>query len=653
MVRIRRQLELLASIVSLLGLLPAWAGLDTLAQVATPMALLGGLWGDRRARPLLGPRLATAISLLVFVGYAWQIDRQNLVDPVLNMVVLLLGVRLLTAKQGRHFLQIFLLAGFALAGSTLVSLSLLFLPAMVLLVCGITYGLVLLCYLQADPQLRLERRPYAILLRTTLLLPAGSLLLSLLFFFILPRTEHPLWNFLNPASLTGGVGFADEVRPGSVSETAADSRIAFRAEAPELAPEDLYWRGTVLETLVDSTWSRTELAETGPPLVEGGRTLEVTLFPAVDTGRVLITLDVPTVLQRKARTSVRRDGVYTLPGNEKRPRSYTVRSSVGGRLREPESTRGNWLDLPPSIAPRGRARVAQLVPADGDRQNRITAVQSFFRAQQLTYATQNLPVGGDPVDTFLFESKRGYCEHFASAFAVLLRAAGVPSRLVGGYYGGDYNPLGGYYLVGERSAHVWVEALLDDGRWQRYDPNQLAARFESGLLAGHNPLPQWRQLADAIDYYWVQAVVTLDFARQLEAAVALRNTWHQQRDRWGRHGIGLLSIAATAVGAWWWYRRKRRPAQVTGDRLVRVFVARVERRLGRPRRIDEGLLTLAEASGSEAAGEFARIYGLALYGGRPLSGEERRRLRELLLLLRQPPKPELSETRSGRTNRRR
>jgi len=630
MVQIRRQLDLLATVVCLLGLLPVYSSLDLLAQLAAPVALVGGAWCDWRRRYLLGPRLATAVSIVIFALYALQIDRQNLVYPALNMVVLLLAVRLLTAKQGRHFLQIFLLAGFSLAGSTLVSLSLLFLPLMVLLVTGVICGLVLLCYDNVDSELVMARPAYGILLRTTMLLPAGSLLLALFFFFILPRTQHPLWDFLNPGRLAGGVGFSEEVRPGSVAETSADTRIAFRAECAELAPEDLYWRTTVLDRFDGAAWVRMELAAAGPPVVEAGRPVPVTLYPVGETASFLVTLDVPQSVTFTGPVP-RRDGVYKIARGGKPPRSYELQAAVGGHLREQARGGYDWLELPDTGAPRGRAVATTLRLAGGDRRARIVALQDFFRSQKLVYATDGLPTTGDPVDTFLFDSRRGYCEHFASSFAVLLRAAGVPARLVGGYYGGDYNPLGGYYMVGERTAHVWVEVLLEDGRWQRYDPNQLALRFENGLLAGRNPPAGWQQLVDVLDYYWVQAVVALDFNRQFEVAQGLWQAWQGGgRERLQRLWplLAVVGLLLVGGGFWWgWRRRRSRPA---GDRLVRCFVARLERRLGRSRHITEGLQALAEASGEAPALEFARIYGRALYGDCLLTPAEKKQLRGLL-----------------------
>ncbi|NIQ94318.1 MAG: DUF3488 domain-containing protein, partial [Desulfuromonadales bacterium] len=142
MVRIRSLLDNLTVAVSLFGVLPVYLYLDLPTQIVFPLALLVGARCDRRGEYFLTARSATILSLLVFAVYAFQINRDDLVEPVLNVAVLLLSVRLLTEKEGRHFLQIFLLSGFALAGSSLVTLSLAFLPLMVLLVTGVIFGLI-------------------------------------------------------------------------------------------------------------------------------------------------------------------------------------------------------------------------------------------------------------------------------------------------------------------------------------------------------------------------------------------------------------------------------------------------------------------------------------------------------------------------------
>ncbi len=629
MVRIRQKLNNLTSIISLLGVAPIYLYLDLPVQCVIVSAWGIGLWSDRKGRYLLSPPVATFISILVFLFYAVQIDRQNLVLPALNLAVLLLAVRLLTEKEGRHFLQIFILAGFALAGSTLLTLHLSFLPLLLLMVGGLVYGLVLLSFDASDPAMTLPKVGYRILFKTTLLLSVASLLLAVLFFFILPRTQHPLWDFLNPGALAM-VGFSEEVSPGSVSGITTDQRVAFRAESREWPHEDIYWRVTVLNHLDGNVWKRNELSGVGNAVPIGGVNAKLTIFPVAGETKFLATLDSPQSLTG-IRHTPHLDGIFTAVQPTKRLRSYDIVSRIGGKIAAvPGLDETVYLELPKSIAPQTRQTVDSLLSDVTGRKARVEIIKAFFRKQELVYATESLPTTGDPVDTFLFESKRGYCEHFSSAFAVMLRAAGVPARLVGGYLGGDYNPIAGYYAVGERAAHVWVEYLDEESIWQRYDPNLLAIRMESGLLAnrGQRP-PGWRQFMDAIDYYWTQVVITLDFDRQLKVATSLWQQWRAV----DKEGVmsrvmiaGLTGLLLVIIWLLWRLRWRRLPH----NRLVRQFLKRVRAVSGEELPSGIGLAGLAEQSGSRAAQEFARIYGEALYRDRPLTPDEFSILKRLL-----------------------
>lgn len=629
MVRIRRKLENLTTAVALLGVTPVYLYLDLPVQIVIAGALAVGFWSDRKQHYFLSAQVATVLSILVFVFYSLQIDRQNLVSPALNIAVLLLAVRLLTEKQGRNFLQIFLIAGFALAGSTLLTLHLSFLPLMLLMVCALIYGLVLLCFDVSDPGMALDRASFRTLRKTTWLLPAGALLLAILFFFILPRTQYPLWDFLNPGALSG-VGFSEEVRPGSVSGTAADLRIAFRAESREWAPEDLYWRVTVLDYLDGNIWKRKGISEAGFSIPTGGREAQITIFPEPGQKKFLVTLDSPQSVSG-IRYAARRDNVFTQRRTTKRARSYEIVSRVGGKISLASGVSvQDYLQLPTGVAPRARAVVRAEVAAIADKTERVAAIKAFFRDQELVYATQGLPTTGDSVDTFLFESKRGYCEHFASAFAVMLREAGVPARLVGGYFGGDYNPLGGYYAVGERAAHVWVEYLDDNGLWQRSDPNHLAIRMESGLLASLGQRPAgWRQLVDAADYYWTQVVITLDFVRQVDAVKSLRQQFRTvDKTSLAQRAATAILIGLLVLLVWFVWRRGWQQSGQQ-NRLVRQFLRRVTVAGQGPAQSD-GLFALAERSNNAAAQAFARLYGQALYRDRELSVAEVFELKRLL-----------------------
>ena len=638
MVRIRSLLDNLAIAISLIGALPVYLYLDRPTQVIFPLALLVGARCDRRGEHYLSARLATLVSLLVFTVYALQISKDNLVNPALNVAILLLSVRLLTEKEGRHFLQIFLLSGFALAGSSLLTLSLAFLPLMILLVTGIIGGLILLCFYSDDPRLTLDRAGFVRLIRIGLLLPAGSLLLAIFFFFILPRTQHPLWDFLNPGG-TIKVGFSEEVRPGAFASTVADDTIAFRVEAPEMDPNELYWRVTVLDSLEGPVWKRTTPAAIGDPDVSGGREVDLTIFPEAGQGEFLVTLDRPQTISGVYKRHWT-DGTFRYYRSTKRPQSYQVKARINGELRAGRKLdRQTYLALPTGLAPRTRALTRDLLTSAGrDTAARLASIKAFFRDRQLIYATDNLPITDSPIDTFLFETRRGYCEYFASAFAVMLREAGIPSRLVGGYLGGLYNPLGSYYIVGEKNAHVWVEALTDNGTWERIDPNLYAANAGSSLLA--RSLQQraaWAQWADAIDYFWIQTVITLDFARQLELAREARDKirdWRQQEFQWREKAWLVVVVLGTAV----LFMAGRRKRVSVEEELLGRFTRLVRQQAGAislpP---SAGITELARLANDQSAMEFARIYGKAIYRDRKLHPEEIATLRQLLRTMRKSP----------------
>jgi transglutaminase-like putative cysteine protease len=627
MVRIKQPLNLLTYAAAFLGVAPLYAFLDLPVQAVLPVALAGSAYFDRRGSSLLKPLPATLLSLACLVFYGAQLSRDNLVVPAVNILALLLAVRLLTEKTGRNYLQIFVLALFALAGSSLLSLSPLFLLDLVLLVAAVTTGLVLLTFHTADPRMAIDRRQLKQILCTALVLPAASLLLMVFFFFILPRTRQPLWNFLNPGGIArSGVG--DQVSPGSFAGIAASRDVAFRVECEKLDPRDLYWRGVVLDALEGDAWVRAAAPgeEDGRPV--GGRQARQTIYIEPRQDRRLFALDPPLHLEgiRARRTG---DGVFAASRLEQR-RKYEAVSLVGGYL-QPKGRvdRDFYLRVPPGVSARVRA-VAERTAARGrNAEDKIALLEDFFRGQGLIFATEDLPGAENPIDQFLFVKKRGYCEYFASSFAVLLRLAGVPARLVGGYYGGEYNDLGGYYVVTEAAAHVWVEALVA-GHWVKIDPSRLAGNADhSPLVARSRELGTFRRMVDAADYFWNRAVIAYDFQSQIRAL--------QQADsslkRWTT-GLswrtvllwGLLLVGAAGLA--WTVRHPRRSRE---GKLVEKYLRQVKKCYG-PGSVGRqvGLRELAESLDDPRCKEFAEIYGGAIYRDRKPDRNEVRRLRQLI-----------------------
>jgi hypothetical protein len=133
------------------------------------------------------------------------------------------------------------------------------------------------------------------------------------------------------------------------------------------------------------------------------------------------------------------------------------------------------------------------------------------------YSLKGLPVSKNPLETFLFESKYGNCEYFASALAVMLRVAGIPSRMIGGYRGGYYNEVGKYYLVPQKNAHVWVETFIPRKGWIRVDPTPASADTFALPLKG-NLFLKMSIFFDTINYYWYTIVINYNLEKQLSLA---------------------------------------------------------------------------------------------------------------------------------------
>ncbi|MFA5515820.1 MAG: DUF3488 and transglutaminase-like domain-containing protein [Desulfuromonadales bacterium] len=625
MYRLKTLLNLLAYLASVLCIAPLFPYLERPVQAFLPAALLAGIICDRLDYYPLRRVPAAILSSCLFFFYAVGISREQMVHSVVHIIVLLLAVRLVTEKSSRNYLQLFVLAVFALAGSTLLDLSALFLFCLILLVLAVTVGLVLLTFHSADADLRLTLPELRRILATALVLPAVSLVLMLGFFVILPRTNHPLWNFLNPTPAAASTaGISDRIEPGDVASMGENSAIAFRAEGEDLPAEERYWRGTVLNTMEGNTWVRHEPPTREKVRLAGGRPITQTIYPEPKTDRLLVALDPPEKLDG-VRFQASADMVHTARRPLVQRTRYAVDSRLGGKIQLLGAADREFYQQPPaSVAPRLRS-LAERIAAEGrsDR-HRVDLLREFFLAQKLAYATSDLPGSENSAEEFLFEKKRGYCEHFASSFGLLLRLVGVPARLVGGYHGGEYNALAGYYLVKESAAHVWVEALVE-GNWMRIDPTGWAQNPEA--LPRHE-FGAWRQLLDAFDYYWTRAVITYDLGSQIGL---LRQANFQMRDwRWPRlpapawpvfAGLLLLSTLLLLL------RRRRNRDRGLPDALRQRVRAKYA--LG-PIPLSQGLLELAIQVDDPLCREFAEIYNRAAFRDRPLRSVERRRLRQLL-----------------------
>ncbi|GAB4115138.1 MAG: hypothetical protein Fur0026_00530 [Sideroxydans sp.] len=362
-------------------------------------------------------------------------------------------------------------------------------------------------------------------LRIAGLLLLQAIPLSLILFVLFPRVQGPLWGL--PQDAYASSGLSDTMSPGSMSKLSLNDAVAFRVTFDGAVParEQMYWRGPVLWDFDGTTWTRGRPNTLQAPRLDAASapvSYAVTLEP--HNKRWLFALDMPGKL------SIAADLAPDFQLLSRTPVNARIRYQAGSFLNyranpdEPPQQLRRALALPRGLNPQAQ----QL--AHGWRQQHprddgavVREVLRHFNQGGYEYTLEPPLLGMNGIDEFLFRTRQGFCEHYAGSFVYLLRAAGVPARVVTGYQGGEYNALGDYYILRQSDAHAWAEVWLGARGWVRYDPTAAIApaRIESGLSAAvRNPAalpfmarnpPQWlRELRfnwDALANRWNQWVL--------------------------------------------------------------------------------------------------------------------------------------------------
>jgi transglutaminase-like putative cysteine protease len=442
---------------------------------------------------------------------------------------------------------------------------------------------------------------------------AQALPLALVLWLFFPRFDGPLWRA--PSDGRGAeTGLGDTMSPGDITNLALSDDVAFRVhfDGPPPPAAERYWRGPVLHDFDGHTWRRT-VAFHGrsaglEPLGIAYRYV-VSLEP--NQHNWIFALDWP---DRWDLTDayLTGDGMLVRPALLSRPLDVSLSSHTHVQSTEPLSDDARRRDtrLPAERNPRTRQLALDLHRSHPNDLEYVNAVLDMFRRQQFFYTLEPPPLGRNSVDEFLFDTKRGFCGHYASAFAALMRAAGIPARVVTGYYGGLYNRFADYWIVGQSDAHAWDEVWIEGRGWMRVDPTSAVApgRVEPGsegaLAAGTRLSGPWQRPLS----WLADTRLEFDALRQLWRGRILRFDQHSQNSLLTDLGISELDgqKIAMVMGAglvlvfiWltWQIRREQRPDPK--DPVLRAY-QRLCRKLaaaGLPRRPSEG----AEAFASRLA----------------------------------------------------
>ncbi|HXW73183.1 MAG TPA: DUF3488 and transglutaminase-like domain-containing protein [Steroidobacteraceae bacterium] len=435
-----------------------------------------------------------------------------------------------------------------------------------------------------------------------------ALPLAVLLFLFFPRLAGAFWAI--PRDDQALTGLSDKMTLEGIAELVSSYdpafRVTFAAAVPP--PEERYWRGPVLHDFDGHTWRRI------PGVLRLRQPLEYLSTPyryrvALEPSRRhwWIALDTPAL---SPDTHVLLSYDYELLATESvsEPLSYEALSYTRTRAREPLSLGEQRQDtrLPPTGNPRTHALAESLHARAGSDAAFVEAVLEYLRTGGFTYTTTPKQLGPDSTDDFLFNTREGFCGHFASAFVVLMRAAGVPARVVTGYLGGEWNPVGAYFLVRQSDAHAWAEVWLAGRGWTRVDPTAAVApeRLRRGiidllpdalsvrqrLLHASPWLTALLQRWDAADAWWTNHVVRFDYSAQIDL---LSRLGVRSPDARYLGWAFMLALCGWLVLIAWQVGRSPRPARP--DALARAY-ARLCRKLARvapPRGLHQGPLSFA------------------------------------------------------------
>ncbi|HUW00017.1 MAG TPA: DUF3488 and transglutaminase-like domain-containing protein [Gallionella sp.] len=528
-----------------------------------------------------------------------------------TLLMMLATLKLMELRETRDAIVLVYLACFIIITNFFYSQSI---PTALYLLATMMVIVTAWIHLQA-PGIALKPRAR---IAATLLMQA--LPLTLILFILFPRVQGPLWGL--PQDAYASTGLDDHMAPGSLSRLSLSEAVAFRVSfnGQPPRPDQMYWRGPVLWQFDGRTWSPGRSPyPVAPRFTQLGQPVDYVVTLEPHNKHWLFALDVPDKLSIPATLTDDFQLLSKAPVNARlryAARSYLV---YHANLQESPRQLERALQLPPGqIDPRARQLAAEWRADSKDDAAIVNTALRYFSQHGFVYTLEAPPLGVNSIDDFLFTTKQGFCEHYASAFVFLMRAANIPARVVTGYLGGEYNDVGNYYIVRQSDAHAWAEVWLAGQGWVRVDPTGAIApdRVERGLSAAlsdkaalpfmeRNP-PQWlrdlRFNLDAIANQWNQWVLGYDTERQFAFLTRLGMesiTWQKMALNMSA-GIGLVIALFALYMLRHLYTRRPGKVQAAWLKLCRKLA-----KSGLPRAAHEGALDYA-ARVAAARPELAR-----------------------------------------------
>jgi len=586
---------------------PIWVGLTFTAMILWRVLSITHHWPlPKKGFSLLGfihLGIAASVIAMIIIRYGNLIGQ----DPGIALLTVMLSLKVVEMRSLRDYYLSCLMGYFLVATNFFYSQNIPTALLMFVVVVILTAGLILLNdEKQAMPNKSLFK------LSAKMLLQAVPLMVLL--FILFPRIPGPLWGI--PQDTTSGTsGISDSMSLGSISQLTQSDEIAFRVKFEGDIPEqaDRYWRGPVLLNYDGKTWTEFDnqnLMMVKPTITLQGKPYHYTTTIEPHEKYWLFALDFPQQNPSSLPSYLQYDGQLKTVKPVSQRQQITLTSYTDYRFNTAEALLKRLaLELPDNKHPKAKALAQSWLANSSSESEVVDKALDYFAKQGFRYTLSPPSLSEDNIDSFLFDTKAGFCEYYSASFTVLMRAAGIPARVVTGYQGGEINPVDKYLTIRQYDAHAWAEVWIKDRGWLRIDPTSSVSseRIELGITRSipetfNRPpafIPNNKQAEDlwqslknnwgAVDNAWNQWVLGYGPAIQKEflKKLGMSSPNWKTMAAWLIIGFALLSLLFSL------YLLYNRPNQSEVSRLYLLF-CRKAARMGCTRRPSQGPLDYAK-----------------------------------------------------------
>ena len=649
------------SLTSFMALLGLWgfsfaADSNPLFLAALAIVYGAGLFLSFRKKinlPNFAWNLAAAVVFIFFLADYLAFSRE-IITAVSRLLAILLALKLFGLRKGSDFLLAYVLVFFQILAAAVSTVNISFFVMLGLYVIASIWAMILFnierdmnaasCKKQAASSI-FGPRFFAVVATISAL----SLVMTLALFFSIPRMGVGIFQrkALNTVKTTG---FSDTVDLGALGPVKEDSTVVMRAEFPGGRPErTVYFKGTTLEEYDGRSWKRVRgpsfIKRSGPEgFIIGpgqGKSTEVAvLLEPLDT-EVLFT--VPNVYRLEGSFPAiwaERTGVIRLPSLPFSRVDYRLWTDLA-RVNSDEAAPKGPVDTRYIDTSAGGERIKALsldAVSGVNALEKANSIEAYLKANYRYTLSPKSSAGKSPLEDFLFYSREGYCEHYATAMVMLLRASNIPSRLVTGFLEGEWNELGGYFIIRQQDAHSWVEAYIDGAGWVRFDPTPSAAGppYTASVISLY---------LDLIRLKWNRHIIQFSFADQRRMALSAE-----------RSATGILEGIKQA------FKTKKSPLAGTDERsiiaiaaivIALIFLRHIAKEKGKQRRggfyfdmlkalsargvvkrTDETAREFSDRVNDRRVADITEAFQLERYGNRATQKEELEKIRKSIRELR-------------------